>query len=95
MSGFELTPEELRSVARGWQHQGAAIRALNFGSGLSTCASSASVSGLAACTVAATESTRGFADDLHQLGDGVVRFADLAETCDSASATALGEAAVQ
>ncbi|MFZ2511989.1 MAG: hypothetical protein WAW85_13000, partial [Gordonia sp. (in: high G+C Gram-positive bacteria)] len=71
MSGFELTPEELRTLAHGWQQQAAVIDALPFDNGIGGQGHSASFTGLAACAAAADRTTVDFSADLAAFGDAV------------------------
>lgn len=93
MSGFELTPEELRTLAHSWQQQSATISALPFDHGIGGPAHGASFAGLAACAAAAGRTTHDFSADLTAFGDAVARFADLAAVADDAAAAAITGAA--
>ncbi len=91
MSGFELTPEELRTLALSWQRQAGVIGALPFDHTIGGRAQSASFAGLAACAAAATRTITDFGADLTAFSDAVARFAELASVADDAAAAAIAE----
>ncbi|GAC57440.1 hypothetical protein GOHSU_19_00450 [Gordonia hirsuta DSM 44140 = NBRC 16056] len=89
MSRFQLTPDQIRALAQGWQQHGASVRALDFGPALSGGAGSVSIAALAACAEAAGSSTGLFGDRLVNLGLVVARFAELSALSDEAAAAGI------
>lgn len=85
MSGFQLTPDQIRALAQGWQQQGGSVRALDFGAGTTGDGGSVSLAAMAACAEAAGSSTSLFGDRLVNLGLVVARFAELSALSDEAA----------